>query len=303
MTSPRPLPGLYFDPVRKRYFAGTAPKATSDDNNNAQATRTPDFNEGAHKGSKCQTATYKALTTSRSNGLYYSNHTRLQNQVANNQYACTSGTRGLELPQDFGPDLRALAVSPDAKTYVCADDKGLVWSYHANALSETSSGPFRMDPWREEMELRGEITSIRLAGQRYIATCLHTVGCVILVGSASEEYMPGATFFLTARVLKDIWDSHFDGTSVSLAIKGGIAHLSSLSDLKIDVREFDMDAMSIYRRQEQIYTGFRNGTVFRTDLRVPGIGTDLLYKPSASPVINVALVGEFELLAARMNGE
>ncbi|KIO34129.1 hypothetical protein M407DRAFT_17039 [Tulasnella calospora MUT 4182] len=296
MATLKELPGFYYDPVKKRYFPGKRPPAPSTPapTATARSTVTGDM-QAAHAKQARRGSTYQSLARLKANPFAYGARRRFQTQAQDRIYGSTSLCRSQMVPHSS--PLVALAVSPDSRYMTAVNDKGALYTYQE--IAEPSV--LYSNSWREEMILPGEVTSVGMAGMRYVVTSLNPRS-QILIGTR-EDVTLGNTFFVSFPSIRDVWNSAFDGRALTLATEGGVAHIADIQRLDVDRRRFGIDALSLYRDKDVVYAGLRNGSVFRIDMRIKDRAESLLGQGDRDPVHNVSMAQTNQLFVGKRSGQ
>ncbi|KAG8884338.1 hypothetical protein FRB98_002504 [Tulasnella sp. 332] len=301
---PRLIPGFYYDPEKKRYFPGKPPSAIQSAQAKVPTTSTRIANR---IDSFASASTSFALSSIRVSSSYAS-RTRELRLMRDREYSNTKSSHTIEVVSNRSCRLTSMAISEELQAFVCGDSFGCVRTCRpvdGSFLDVPGVQPTQHYVWNEEMALASEITSVQCVGKRYIATSFGPRPQV-LFGSLNEDIepsYPSISSVISSLTFQDIWDSHFDGNSLSLAMKSGIGHIESLEMPTVEVRRAGTDAMAITRHESCVYAGLRDGRVFRSDLRTNAQNEHLLPGVNSLPVTKVSLPWDSELFVARMNGD
>ncbi|KAG8875505.1 hypothetical protein FRB97_005066 [Tulasnella sp. 331] len=299
---PRLIPGFYYDPEKKRYFPGKPPSAIQSAQAKVPTTSTRIANR---IDSFASASTSFALSSIRVSSSYAS-RTRELRLMRDREYSNTKSSHTIEVVSNRSCRLTSMAISEELQAFVCGDSFGCVRTCRpvdGSFLDVPGVQPTQHYVWNEEMALASEITSVQCVGKR--ATSFGPRPQV-LFGSLNEDIepsYPSISSVISSLTFQDIWDSHFDGNSLSLAMKSGIGHIESLEMPTVEVRRAGTDAMAITRHESCVYAGLRDGRVFRSDLRTNAQNEHLLPGVNSLPVTKVSLPWDSELFVARMNGD
>ncbi|KAG8993932.1 hypothetical protein FRB94_013049 [Tulasnella sp. JGI-2019a] len=304
----RAIPGFYYDIEKKRYFPGKDPRGISSNRLNAQPTFigvAQDSDASTLSGSRSIFSCLSAIKASKTDTAI---RTNLLRQMRNAGYSSTKSSHSIGVVSHRSCRLTAMAVSSENQAFICGDSFGCINFCRpvvGSFLDMPGVPPTQHYAWNQEMVLASEISSTQCIGNRYIATSFGPQPKILtgVFSEGSESGHPTICSIISSSLIQDIWDSHFDGHSVCLAIKGGIAHIENLERPTVEVHETGNDAMAISRRESCVYAGLRDGRVFRSDLRMSTQGHDMLPEVNSLPVTKVSLPRESELFLARMNGD
>ncbi|KAK2465412.1 hypothetical protein APHAL10511_002766 [Amanita phalloides] len=289
--SPPELPGFYWDQLRNRYFplssrpASLRPPYVHD-------THVPKHRH--HPWRSFQTLRLSHDVTQR---------LRMTEEILSSHYARTSHVRHTYIPASGR--IRAFCTTNfnGAHRRFIGDDQGWLYTYTAPDVEEQV---LVTELWVPELCLHpgSEITSICISGSKCIATCLGPTTRV----SMQDLNVIGRTSLLGLKGVHDIWCAHLDGNSLAV---GADLRAVYLHDLDITTHltylPTHSDVFSVYYRENLVYTGARNGSITRFDLRLKPRG-QLLYDErfgarARSTVLHLDIVKDYQLLTSQLDGD
>ncbi|KAJ4001671.1 hypothetical protein F5050DRAFT_1560199 [Lentinula boryana] len=285
------LPGFYFDIERNRYFPlSSRPSPVIAEGSSTQR------NSLLPKRPCVETDPWPITTPSaivhRTRNLLSSE--ALNQRILNSQINLVTNA-----------NVTQSATSGDGLTrrYI-GDDKG--WFYTCTVA--------QMYMWPPEINLHSlsQVSSIKISGHKCVTTCFGPVTKV----AVQDLHASGRTTLITFNQVHDVRASHFQDSTLILGAKGKAVHIPDI-DVSGSVQYLNnrqnSDIFAVDRDENLVYTGARNGSITRHDLRVPSEknGQWLFQsrfsagKKNAVPssVLYLKLVQDSQLLVSQMNGE
>ncbi|KAJ3731286.1 hypothetical protein DFJ43DRAFT_999388 [Lentinula guzmanii] len=302
------LPGFYFDIERNRYFPlSSRPSPVTAEGSSTQR------NAPSHKRPCVETEPWPTTTPS---AIVHRTRNLLSSQALNQRILNThdvhcsrlASTSRFDFSQtaSFGNITEfCSATSEDGLTrrYI-GDDKG--WFYTCTVA--------QMYMWPPEINLHSlsQVSSIKISGHNCVTTCFGPVTKV----AVQDLHASGRTTLITFNQVHDVRASHFQDSSLILGAKGKAVHIPNI-DVSGSVQYLNnrqnSDIFAVDRDKNLVYTGARNGSITRHDLRVPSekngqwlfqsrfsAGKD---NTVPSSVLYLKLVQDSQLLVSQMNGE
>ncbi|KAL1740465.1 hypothetical protein HDZ31DRAFT_47464, partial [Schizophyllum fasciatum] len=121
--------------------------------------------------------------------------------------------------------------------------------------------------------------------------------------SVQDLSTAGRTSLLTLNNVYDVRCSHLAGTSLVLGAAKQAVYLPDIANPTFQYLPTHSDVYSVEREHDLIYTGARNGSIHRFDMRMPKPLGDVLF-PDRTPsnVVNLRVIRETQLLVNHRNG-
>ncbi|KAJ4482281.1 hypothetical protein J3R30DRAFT_3286341 [Lentinula aciculospora] len=304
---PKDLPGFYFDTERNRYF----PLSSRSFSASTPGSSTQQNTFGKRPCIEPETVdTATPHTVHRRNRLSSQTlDSRILNQSRDIHCSRLASTSRFDFCQtaSFG-DITEFcsATSEDGLTrrYI-GDNKG--WLYTCSVAE--------MYMWPPEVNLHShsQVSSIRVSGQRCVATCFGPVTKV----AVQDLHVSGRTTLITLNQVHDVRASHLQNNALILGAKGKAVYIPDI-DVSGSVQHLsnrqNSDIFALDRDENLVYTGARNGSITRHDLRVPSdkLSGQWLFQSrfaaaqnSAAPssVLYLKLVKDCQLLVSQMDGK
>ncbi|KAF8677818.1 hypothetical protein AX14_004782 [Amanita brunnescens Koide BX004] len=182
------------------------------------------------------------------------------------------------------------------------DDQG--WLY-ACTVPDIEEQDMITETYVPELILQpaSEVTSICISGTKCIATCLGPSARI----SVQDLNVIGRTSLLGLKGVHDIWSAHLDTTSLVIGADKRAVYLHDLDSTHLTYLDTQSDVFSVYHRQNLAYTGARNGSITRFDLRLMTFGQKLFDERFGwgprSTVLHLEVVKEYQLVTSHMNGD
>ncbi|KAF4617340.1 hypothetical protein D9613_005797 [Agrocybe pediades] len=160
--------------------------------------------------------------------------------------------------------------------------------------------------WSADFNLQHQspISSISASGTHFVATCLDVAKI-----SVHDLKAPEHVYILNINNLHDIWDSHLDGTELTLGASKRAVYIPDIEvSASLEYLNTSSDTLSIYHRKTLVYAGTRNGSVERFDMRMPKqrkqkLFGDRFHGATPSSVLHLSIPREHELLMSHLNGD
>ncbi|KAG8926832.1 hypothetical protein FRC02_008643 [Tulasnella sp. 418] len=316
MPPPREIPGFYFDEEKNRYFPGTKPKAKTVVTNPSQIIQASESNASHSKANEpasessgrhaARTSTLSAMTQLKRLG-HHAAIVRQNNLVLKDRLYEITEQQYLEEVNDEATIITHMAATSDGNNFlITGDNHHRVRTYLPQEFSNRdirTGAYFRRSS--QVMYVSSQITSVAVARQKFIATSFGPKSTIVCgnVRVVDDEIVE-QTYLLSSPKIRDIWTSYFDGRTLTLGIKNGVARISNLAIPGFDIRALGSDTFSVTQHQYwQVLAGLRNGSVCSVDFRVPTETLDELLPPANSPVTHLSALRESELLVARLDGQ
>ncbi|KAF8628648.1 hypothetical protein AX15_003780 [Amanita polypyramis BW_CC] len=301
---PRPeLPGFYWDDQKCRYFplssrpAGNpapVPTPLPAPATTAAVNQADQLNQNRLPWRTFQLARQSHDVAQRS---------RLTEEILSSHYASTSRFKQTWIPTSGR--IRAFCTTSfrGAHRRFIGDDQG--WLY-ACVAPEVEEQDMISDLWLAELVLHpaSEITSICISGSKCIATCLGPSPRI----SVQDLNIIGRTYLLGLNGIHDIWNAHLEGNSLVIGADKRAVYLHDI-DVTTQLKYLDTqsDVFAVYHHENLVYTGARNGSITRFDLRLKTYGhklcDDRFGSGPRSTVLHLGVVNEYQLVTSQMNGE
>ncbi|KAL1671582.1 quinon protein alcohol dehydrogenase-like superfamily [Schizophyllum commune] len=295
---PRELPGLYFDTVRQRYFplaqrpAG-ATTTTTTATTAASAPRQPQQHKSEQQQSpraalKRRRAPLWDSSRALRNARSFAERERAVHNAQCLEYAHTSVVEQCKIPV-FHPIRSFCSTTWGGQRYsFIGDSDG--WLY--------SQGKYA---WEIELNIhpRTEISSICASGSLCVATSSGPSTKI----SVQDLSTAGRTSLLTLNNVYDVRCSHLSGSSLVLGAAKQAVYLPDIANPTFQYLPTHSDVYAVEREQDLIYTGARNGSIHRFDMRMHKPMGDILF-PDREPsnVVNLRVIRETQLLVNHRNG-
>ncbi|KAJ3922389.1 hypothetical protein F5877DRAFT_33868 [Lentinula edodes] len=303
---PKDLPGFYFDTQKNRYFPLSSRPSTSPQ---STLSRTPSRSSvEVDPSTTPRTISRHTRSAQTLNQRLLSSPVSHCRPLVNHDIQCTrvASTSRFDFSQtaSFGDITEFCSATSDngsTRRYI-GDNKG--WLYTCSTYM-----------WPAEINLHShsQVSSIKISGQKCVATCFGPVTKV----AVQDLHVSGRTTLITLNQVHDVRVSHLQDNALILGAKGKAVYIPDI-DISGSVQHLsnpqNSDVFALDRDENLIYTGLRNGSIIRHDLRVSPNKHDgqLLFNSrftpsknstSPSPVLYLKLVKDSQLLVSRMNGE
>lgn len=214
---------------------------------------------------------------------------------------------------------------PNFDETICfvGDNSGCVWSPQDPTDRREFSHFSREDAWTADFCIGDsaygcEITSLKASGETYVATSFGPNNRILVVPHLETQ---GEAFLLDpGKTVHEIWTSDFEGNRLVLGADEKAVYYPDLgSSQSLDrprVLKTGSDVFSTcFHGEHLVYTGARNGTINRFDLRQGGRSSQRLFtgrfdnrplvaqrQGQRSSVTNMQVIREWQLLASHMSG-
>ncbi|PFH51254.1 hypothetical protein AMATHDRAFT_143108 [Amanita thiersii Skay4041] len=290
------LPGFYWDPERNRYFplSSTRPYPPYNSHEDPE-----ERSRRRRRNRRSLWHSYQGLRASCDG----SQRTRFTEDIRSSHYACTSRFKSTWIPTSGR--IRTFCTTSIDGTHrrYLGDDQGWIYACTAPDVEEQD---MVMDLWLPELSLHpaSEITSICISGTKCIATCLGPSARI----SVQDLNVTGRTSLLGLKDIHDIWTAHLDGDSLVIGADKRAVYLQDLdaSSTRLKYLDTQSDIFAAFHRQNLVYTGARNGSITRFDLRLKTYGQklydDRFNNCARSSVLHLGIVNEYQLLASHLDG-
>ncbi|KII91097.1 hypothetical protein PLICRDRAFT_39705 [Plicaturopsis crispa FD-325 SS-3] len=302
---PKDLPGFYFDEAKNRYFPlSSRPKPEVD------VAATPPVQQGTRRRRNA------ALDPSRNmqGVILYSQRQRLMHEIMCSQIARTCRTTRATVPALASGGISAFCTTNlggQSRSYL-GDTRGWLYSLTADESawsSPVSSAEFQTTRgWIPELNLSSGISSICMSGSICVASSFGP-SCKVFVQdmSSTDAYIlhPGD------RAIHDSWRSSLCGRSLAIGANDKAIVIEDIDSTR-SIRKLhtSSDVFAVHQQPNLVYTGARNGSISRFDMRLnKPFGQNLLQNtPSMASsvgfvsVTHLAVIHEWQLLVAHMNG-
>ncbi|KAJ3878688.1 hypothetical protein F5051DRAFT_372419 [Lentinula edodes] len=304
---PKDLPGFYFDTQKNRYFPLSSRPSTSSQNTLSSSKRSGSSVE-VDPPTTPRVISHHTRSAQSLNQRLLSSPVPHCRPLVNHDIQCTrvASTSRFDFSQtaSFGDITEFCSATSDngsTRRYI-GDNKG--WLYTCSTYM-----------WPAEINLHShsQVSSIKISGQKCVATCFGPVTKV----AVQDLHVSGRTTLITLNQVHDVRVSHLQDNALILGAKGKAVYIPNI-DISGSVQHLsnpqNSDVFALDRDENLIYTGLRNGSIIRHDLRVSSNKHDgqLLFhsrftpskkSTSPSPVLYLKLVKDSQLLVSRMNGE
>ncbi|TFK33012.1 hypothetical protein BDQ12DRAFT_450504 [Crucibulum laeve] len=323
---PPKLPGLYWDESRNRYFPESsrpkppppAPRPTltkkthqaPSSHLNATPSSSPSTSTTSQAPQSLERKRYDTPWRSAEliRGLWSGDRReRAAHEILASHYADTSRVKYTRAPT-YGK-IKAFCtttINGEHRRFL-GDDSG--WLYSS---SETAPVPGELSlltqPWLPEVNLHptSEISSICISGSHCVATCFGATAKI----SVQDLNIPGRTYLLTLNNVHDVWNAHLQGKALVLGANRQAVYIPDI-DVAISVQHIHTgsDVFSVTQQDTQIYTGARNGTIERHDMRLPKHRSQKLFDErftghDRSSVVHLDIMADStQLLISQVNGD
>ncbi|KAF8827776.1 hypothetical protein HHX47_DHR4000240 [Lentinula edodes] len=329
---PKDLPGFYFDTQKNRYFPLSSRPSTSPQ---STLSRTPSRSSvEVDPSTTPRTISRHTRSAQTLNQRLLSSPVSHCRPLVNHDIQCTrvASTSRFDFSQtaSFGDITEFCSATSDngsTRRYI-GDNKG--WLYTCSVYDDisfdnrlealnqyppTDSPSAQTYMWPAEINLHShsQVSSIKISGQKCVATCFGPVTKV----AVQDLHVSGRTTLITLNQVHDVRVSHLQDNALILGAKGKAVYIPDI-DISGSVQHLsnfqNSDVFALDRDENFVYTGLRNGSILRHDLRVSSNKHDgqLLFhsrftpsknSTSPSPVLYLKLVKDSQLLVSRMNGE
>ncbi|TRM63818.1 hypothetical protein BD626DRAFT_492779 [Schizophyllum amplum] len=296
---PRELPGLYFDTARQRYFplsqrpagAGTTTTTTTTTRaprHQPQQEPQPEQQQRRATLKRRRAPLWDSSRTLR-NALSYAERERAIHHMQCSEYAHTSVVEQCKIPV-FHP-IRSFCTTTwgGQRHSFIGDSDG--WLYSQSMCAA----------WEIELNIhpRTEISSICASGSLCVATSSGPSTKI----SVQDLSHAGRTSLLTLNNVYDVRCSHLLGSTLVMGAAKQAVYLPDIANPSYQYLNTHSDVYSVEREQDLIYTGARNGSIHRFDMRMHKPGGDLLF-PDRTPsnVVNLRVIRETQLLINHRDG-
>ncbi|KAF8158028.1 hypothetical protein B0H34DRAFT_657146 [Crassisporium funariophilum] len=307
---PAELPGLYWDEARNRYFPissrpkKTLPAAATIANtyrNDSGATATESLLSNTNVKRQRKHALWHLHETRRSTECY-TQRLRASHEILCSHYASTSRLSHMDLPT-LGYIQAFCSTTLGGRTWrFLGDSEGWLYS-DKDFLSQDRDG---VHCWEADATMQPDspISSISVSGPLCVSTCLGT-GKFVVQNLAKE----GRMYLMNMNGVSDIRTSHLQGTALVVGANKKAIHMSDV-DVINSVQHLytNSDVFAVTQQKHLVFTGSRNGSVDRFDMRMPKHRSQKLFdnrfgdRPRSS-VYHLDFIGESELLMSHLNGD
>ncbi|TFK73642.1 hypothetical protein BDN72DRAFT_875735 [Pluteus cervinus] len=300
---PAELPGFYWDEERNRYFPlSSRPKTTLTPTVAPVAAHPPEGprNFLSTHGRRRRPHALWDLTETLRNTVNYSKRYTLNHDILSEHYARTSSLKNSIVPT-FGTikSFNTTIVDGQCRQFI-GDSHG--WLYSSTFDVEAD---WNTTSWSAELNLQfdSEISTICISGNNCAATCFGSTTRFSLMDLSD----PARTSLFRLNSVYDVRAAHLEGSSLALGAKSKAIYVSDINVFPpVQVLDTQSDVFSIYKQTDLVYTGSRNGSIRRFDLRIGKPRGQPLFDPRnevSSPVLHLSVIRDFEMLLSRMNGD
>ncbi|KAF8895656.1 hypothetical protein BD779DRAFT_1668891 [Infundibulicybe gibba] len=129
--------------------------------------------------------------------------------------------------------------------------------------------------WSTELNIApdSEVSSICISGSRCIATSFGSSARIFL----QDLNVVGRTSLLTLNGVHDIWCADLRDQSLVLGSKGQAIYIANIDATPPISLPTQSDVFSVAQQQDLVYTGCRNGSIARFDMRVGRSRAQILF--------------------------
>ncbi|KIM43040.1 hypothetical protein M413DRAFT_18215 [Hebeloma cylindrosporum] len=306
---PKDLPGFYWDEERNRYFPLSSrtkqapPPAETIRSHHAKGARGffDALSENAQKHRPRRSIPWRA-NEMRFSTESYTQRMRNSHGVLCANYASTSRATRVRIPT-MGSIHAFCSTQVDGHAWrFIGDDCG--WLY-----SHRDSGPERslMDhSWSPDLNLQhtSQISSISVSGAYCVSTCLGP-GKISVQNLASPERL----FVLNLVGVFDIRSSSLRDKELVLGARKAAVYIPDVeSSSTPQYLRTNSDVFSVIQQEHLVYTGTRNGSIERFDMRMPThrsqkLLDDRFKGAPRSSALHLSVVRDRELLISHLNGD
>ncbi|KAM6494461.1 WD40-repeat-containing domain protein [Amanita muscaria] len=300
MPPPLQLPGFYWDEDKNRYFPlSSRPAVPVSSTSRVEVKPETEHDTQNHHPPPDPWYSFQALRSSQDVMLRH----RKAKEILSSHYARTSRCKHSWIPTSGR--IRAFNTTSfnGSQRRFIGDDQG--WLY-ACMSPEVEEQDMITDVWLPDLSLHpgSEITSICISGSKCIATCLGPSARI----SVQDLNVVGRISLITVKNVHDIWAAHLEGNSLAIGADKRAVYLHDFdTTTQLKYLETQSDVFAIYQRDNMVYTGSRNGSITRFDLRLKTYGQKLFDHRftgrARSPVLHLGIVNEYQLLTSQMDGE
>ncbi|KAJ3764343.1 WD40-repeat-containing domain protein [Lentinula raphanica] len=290
------LPGFYFDTERNRYFPLSSRPSSS-----TSATRSSTQRNGPERKrfrieTEANEPTVPRTIFHWTRTLPYSTTQRLFDCSLSSATRCNSLITHQSATTEDGLTRRYIG-----------DDRG--WFY-TGVVAQTYMWPPDIN-----LHSQSEVSSIKVSGQTCVTTCFGPITKV----AVQDLRVSGRTTLLTFNKVHDVRGSHFQDGSLILGAKNKAVYIPDINEsgyIQYLYNSQNSDIFALDRDENIVYTGARNGSITRHDLRVPSekhghwlfqsrfsAQNNSRQPRQASSVSYLKLVKQSELIVSQMNGE
>ncbi|KIK69673.1 hypothetical protein GYMLUDRAFT_152143 [Collybiopsis luxurians FD-317 M1] len=302
---PKDLPGFFFDPERNRYFPLSSASSSSQLNSG----------HGLRRKRPCQDDSEQTTSAiARPAGNPPSLRILKQNDILCARVASTSRF-DLSPASTFG-DITEFCSSTSSQGLTrryLGDNRG--WLYTCSLYNEDNlHNQYTTDP-DINLHSNSHVSSIRISGQKCVTTCFGPVTKI----AVQDINVSGLMTLITLNQIYDVRTSHLQDRELILGAKGKAVYIPDI-DISGSVQHLNdrqnSDIFALDRDEFLVYTGARNGSLSRYDLRAtPNKSTGRWLFPSRfnatgkstppmpSSVLYLKLIRDSQLLVSQMNGK
>ncbi|KAF8968899.1 WD40-repeat-containing domain protein [Flammula alnicola] len=284
---PKNLPGFYWDEARNRYFPlSSRPKQPP-----------PPADTIASNHHKKTLTNFEASTPTDS-----TDEKRKRWLILRFHYASTSRLSRVRIPT-LGYIQAFCSTQLGGRTWrFIGDNQGWLYS-DKDFAPETRHG---IHYWSADLNLQpsSPISSICVSGSRCVSTCLGP-GKIAVQDLSTPERM----FLLNLNGVYDIWASDLQGQTLVLGASRKAVYIPDIDvSSSLQYLHTKSDVFSVIQQDNLVYTGSRNGTIERFDMRLAKDRSqkifDTRFKTAPrSSVLHLSLIHGQELLMSHLNGD
>ncbi|KAF8170072.1 hypothetical protein BJ912DRAFT_1034497 [Pholiota molesta] len=294
---PKDLPGLYWDEERNRYFPISSrprqpppPPATITSRHTGKTIKRKRWFVPLHSNGA------RISTASDARGL------RDSHDILCFHYASTSRLSRVKIPT-LGRIQTFSSAEFNGHTWrFIGDDQGWLYS-DKDIIYEQRQG---MHHWSADMNLQpsSAISSISIHGSLCISTCLGAGRIAV-----QDFIFPERMFILNMRNVNDIRASDIQDRTLVLGASKKAVYIPDIDTTNSpQYLHTKSDVFSVAQQRHLVYTGARNGTVERFDMRMAKHHSHKLFDTrfssgARSSVLHLNLIRDHEMLLSHLNGD
>ncbi|KAF9472115.1 hypothetical protein BDN70DRAFT_887383 [Pholiota conissans] len=305
---PRDLPGLYWDEERNRYFPlSSRPKQQAPQPDTITSLHRKDEKSAATSTSEVETHRRRSFIPLHANGSRLSTRCFTQalrdsHDVLCYHYASTSRVSRVKIPT-LGRIQVFRSTQVNGRTWrFIGDEHG--WLYSDNLIDhERRQGQHF---WSADVNLQhsSAISSISVSGSRCVITCVGPARIAV-----QDLLSPERMFLLNLHGVSDIRASDIQDRTLVLGSSKKAVYIPDIdttnSPQYLHTRS---DVFSVAQQNHLVYTGARNGTVERFDMRMARHKSQKLFdtrfgSAARSSVLHLSLIRDVEMLLSHLNGD
>ncbi|KAF8799375.1 hypothetical protein BYT27DRAFT_7342981 [Phlegmacium glaucopus] len=288
------LPGLYWDEAKNRYFPTSSRQKQS----------LPTHQKIVQKSSRNNVKTWNRIETIRTTDNSIQK-LRASHDILCSQYASTSRMHHVQ-SLTLGTLRAFCSTTLGGKTWrFVGDNQGWLYSDKSVPSEEQVDDDLHKPLWSTDLNLQPscEISSMSISGSRFITTCLGPGKL-----SVQDLNLPERTFLLSLPRVFDIRSSHLQNKTLVLGAHKSAVYISDIDvSATPQVLHTNSDIFSVFQQDHLVYTGARNGTIGRFDMRIAKRHSQKLFDDRfsdspRSPVLHLNVIRESELLISHLNG-